>query len=99
MNRTAKIVISHAGSAPAFSSEGVDQAMPLDWDAVFRTFHYGPGGLRRRVAGPDMPAARARIRSLARTVSRLEVRYKRPASFWVESKWFMNETRKISAFA
>jgi len=86
MNRTAKIVIPQAGSVPAFSLEDVGQAMPLDWDAVFRTIHCGPGGKCRRAVGPDIPAVRARIRSLARTVSRPKVRYKRLALSSVENK-------------
>jgi hypothetical protein len=61
MNWTAKIVIPLMGPVPATSAQDVGQAMPKDWDAVFRIIHCGPGGNRRRVVGLNNPAARARI--------------------------------------
>jgi hypothetical protein len=65
MSWTAKVVIPQKEPVPATINQDVGQAMTLDWDAIFRIIHCGPGGKRRRVVGTDNPAARARIRSLA----------------------------------
>jgi len=39
MNQAAKIVIPGTGWVPATSFDVVGQAMPLDWDAIFRIIH------------------------------------------------------------
>lgn len=73
MKRAARVVIPKPHWVPAGNLH-VGQAVPLDWDATLRTNHHGarrpPHG--RRAAVPNTSAARARIRSLAWTPSRLE---------------------------
>lgn len=68
MKRAARVVIPDLGWVPVSSSEPTGQAVPLDWDTTLRTIHHGarrPHG--RRAAAPSFAAARARIRSMART--------------------------------
>lgn len=96
MNWTAKIVIPQVRPVPAALNQDVGQAMPSDWDAVFRIIHCGPGGRRRRVVGLNNPAARARIRSLARVYFRLKVQFRLLFQSRVDDQLVKNKSRFMS---